>query len=97
MDNAVVALQEVGVGGVEVGERPRAEVVAEAMRQAKCRQREVARELGISPSHMCLILKRARMPSFPVAKKLAARLGVTMEELYGEVVVEAEELGAVIN
>ncbi len=60
--------------------------VKTAMSEARARQSELARAVGMSPSHVCLILRGARMPSLPVAKKIADHLGITLDELYGEVV-----------
>lgn len=57
-----------------------------AVEHARTRQSELARAVGLSPSHVCLILRGARVPSLPVAKKIADYLGITLDELYGEVV-----------
>lgn len=47
---------------------------------------EMARELALGKSHVSLILSGKRMPSLPVAAKVAEKLGVSLDELYGHLV-----------
>lgn len=43
---------------------------------------ELAEVVGVGHSHMSLIMGGKRMPSFPIAKKIADAMHVSMEELY---------------
>lgn len=45
-------------------------------------QKELAKQIGISESHMSLILAGRRLPSLRVAKKMAAVLGTTVDQLF---------------
>lgn len=42
---------------------------------------QVARVVSVSPSYVFLILKGRRNPTLSVARKIAANLGVSLEEL----------------
>lgn len=43
---------------------------------------ELASRVGISKSHVSLILGRKRMPSLPIAAKIASAMGISIDELY---------------
>ena len=49
-------------------------------------QRLFAETIGISQSHLSLILSGRRIPSLKVAKRLADALGVTVDSLLTEIV-----------
>jgi transcriptional regulator with XRE-family HTH domain len=51
----------------------------------KATQKELAIRVGISQSHLSLILAGKRNPSLRVAKKLADVLGVTIDSLLAKV------------
>lgn len=58
---------------------------------------ELAGRVGIGVSHMSLIMSGKRMPSLPVAVKIAKEMGVTVDELcvrLSEKIVEAEVVTA---
>lgn len=44
-------------------------------------QRSLARELGISPAHLCNVLKGKRMPSFALAVRLAKMMRRPVERI----------------
>jgi transcriptional regulator with XRE-family HTH domain len=50
---------------------------------------ELAREIGVNRSHVSLILNGKRMPSLPVAGKLAKAMGVSLDELHARLVTAA--------
>lgn len=50
---------------------------------------ELAREVGVNRSHVSLILAGKRMPSLPVAGKLAKAMGVSLDELHRQLVPAA--------
>lgn len=45
-------------------------------------QKELAKRIGISESHMSLIISGKRLPSLTVAKRMAAVLGTTVDLLF---------------
>lgn len=45
----------------------------------------IASAAGVDKSHVSMILSGKRMPSFPVAKRMAEAMGMTMDELYDQV------------
>ena len=49
------------------------------------RASQVADSLGISRGHMSMILNGKRMPSLPLARKIAQALGVSTDELYEQI------------
>lgn len=46
-------------------------------------QAELADEVGVTPTYMSYILRGLRTPAVDVAKRIAERLGVTLDELVG--------------
>lgn len=50
---------------------------------------ELAREIGVNRSHVSLILNGKRLPSLPVAGKLAKAMGVSLDELHDRLVTAA--------
>jgi transcriptional regulator with XRE-family HTH domain len=42
----------------------------------------VAREVGLTRNYVSLVLSGKKEPSFPVAKKLAEEIGITLDELF---------------
>jgi DNA-binding phage protein len=47
---------------------------------------QVAREAQVDRSHVSLILAKKRMPSFPVAGRIAKAMGITLDELHERIV-----------
>ena len=82
---AGVTLQSTAVETAAATMRTPAPVSEKARRRiedGRNRQSELARELGFSPSHVCLIFSGKRVPSLPVAAAMASKLKVTIDELY---------------
>lgn len=44
---------------------------------------ELARQLSVDRSHVSLVLAGKRMPSLPMAAKLARELGLSLDDLHG--------------
>lgn len=92
MNESVRGLQ---VGGSDTGEgmhavtgtssmqpSPVSERARKRIELGRARQSQLARELELTPSHVCLIFAGKRMPSIGVAAALACKLKVTLDELY---------------
>ena len=48
---------------------------------------ELAQSVGCDRSHISMILRGKRQPSFPLAKRISVELGVTLDELYDKLQV----------
>jgi transcriptional regulator with XRE-family HTH domain len=48
----------------------------------KQNQSQLARDLDLTPGHVCLIFSRKRTPSLSVAAALASRMRVRIDDLY---------------
>jgi transcriptional regulator with XRE-family HTH domain len=56
------------------------------IQRGKRNQSELAREMGLNRSHVCLIFAGKRKPSLDVAARLAGRLRVSLDEFYAYLV-----------
>jgi len=54
--------------------------ISQHARDREFRITELAQRVGIGVSHMSLIMNGKRIPSLPVARKIAKEMGVTVEE-----------------
>lgn len=59
-------------------------IISTLRRNKKLNQAELAKKCGITQQHIQLIEAGKRLPSIKVAEKLAAALGVTIDELIGK-------------
>lgn len=78
-----------GVGGVRVIAIPTPVLSMRAMeriQRGKKNQSELARDLSLNRSHVCLIFSGKRKPSLEVAARLAGRLRVSLDEFYAYLV-----------
>lgn len=50
---------------------------------------DLAAATGMSKPHMSRIMRGERMPSLPVAHKMAKAMGMSMDELYGRLTAAA--------
>lgn len=55
-----------------------------ARTRAKLTQQDLAKEIGSSRTWISLIENNQAPPSLSLAKKIAARLGVTVDDLFGD-------------
>lgn len=55
--------------------------IKKAMDEKRITQAELAEAAGISQAFMSYILNGYKMPSVPVLKRIADKLGVTMDDL----------------
>lgn len=50
---------------------------------------QLARQVGVNRSHVSLILNKERLPSLPVAGRLAKAMGISLDELHDQLVPAA--------
>lgn len=55
-----------------------------AMYDKKVSARELANKVGVCEAHISKIKKNERIPSLPVAEKLAKELGITVDKLINQ-------------
>lgn len=72
----------VATGNGSMQPSPVSERARKRIELGRARQSQLARELELTPSHVCLIFAGKRMPSIGVAAALACKLKVTLDELY---------------
>ena len=53
------------------------------MKQKNITQAELAQAAGVSEAFISFVIDEKKMPSVPVLKRIAERLGVLMDELVG--------------
>lgn len=57
------------------------EKIEKIMKEKNIPQVELAKHAGVSEAFISYVLKDMKMPSVPVLKRIAEKLGVTMDEL----------------